>query len=61
MHLKMASKIYQDGAKDILGKKVSVLVDKIIYHATNRGKGAALRSGFQKTSGDVVVVQDVDL
>ena len=32
-----------------------------IYHENNRGKGAALRSGFEQASGDVVLVQDADL
>ncbi len=31
-----------------------------IRHATNRGKGAAIRSGLQAASGDIVVVQDAD-
>ncbi len=30
-------------------------------HATNLGKGAALRTGFQMVSGDIVIVQDADL
>lgn len=51
----------QDGTKNILDQRVSVLVDKIIYHETNRGKGAAIRSGFKEITGDVVVVQDADL
>jgi glycosyltransferase involved in cell wall biosynthesis len=51
----------QDGTKDILGEKVNLLVDKIIYHEKNRGKGAAIRSGFREITGDVVVVQDADL
>jgi glycosyltransferase involved in cell wall biosynthesis len=34
---------------------------QIIYHAQNSGKGAALRTGFQHATGDVLVVQDADL
>ncbi len=34
---------------------------KIIYHERNLGKGAALRTGFQHVTGDLVVVQDADL
>lgn len=30
-------------------------------HGVNRGKGAALRTGFQKAAGDIVLVQDADL
>jgi glycosyltransferase involved in cell wall biosynthesis len=33
----------------------------IVLHDANRGKGAALRTGFQHVTGDVVVVQDADL
>lgn len=33
----------------------------IYIRSKNRGKGAALKFGFQKTTGDVVIVQDADL
>jgi glycosyltransferase involved in cell wall biosynthesis len=36
-------------------------VDKIVYHEVNRGKGAALRTGFAAATGDIVLVQDADL
>lgn len=48
-----------DGTRDVLKEKVNV--DKIVYHEKNMGKGAALRTGFQHATGDVVVVQDADL
>jgi glycosyltransferase involved in cell wall biosynthesis len=34
---------------------------RIAFHETNRGKGAALRTGFGVASGDIVLVQDADL
>ena len=34
---------------------------RVIFHDRNRGKGAALRTGFEAAEGDVVVVQDADL
>lgn len=33
----------------------------IIFHESNGGKGAALRTGFQQASGDILVIQDADL
>ena len=49
-----------DGTRKILYAIKNPLV-KIFYHEKNRGKGAALRTGFQQANGDVVVVQDADL
>ncbi len=34
---------------------------KVVYHTLNLGKGAALRTGFQNVSGDIIIVQDADL
>ena len=34
---------------------------KLLFHSRNRGKGAAVRTGFAAAAGDMVVVQDADL
>lgn len=34
---------------------------QVFFHEKNRGKGAALHTGFAHVSGDVVVIQDADL
>jgi glycosyltransferase involved in cell wall biosynthesis len=34
---------------------------QVIMHPENRGKGAALRSGFAAATGDIMLVQDADL
>jgi len=39
----------------------SPVVISPLYHERNKGKGAAVRTGFAAFSGDVVVVQDADL
>jgi glycosyltransferase involved in cell wall biosynthesis len=50
-----------DGTTALLKEKIEAKVDKVIYHDLNRGKGAALRSGFALATGDIVIVQDADL
>ncbi len=34
---------------------------KVMFHPVNRGKGAALRTGFEAADGDIVIIQDADL
>jgi glycosyltransferase involved in cell wall biosynthesis len=34
---------------------------KVLFHDHNKGKGAALRTGFASLTGDVVIIQDADL
>ena len=50
-----------DGTRDLLKNKYNKMVDKIIFHDKNYGKGAALRTGIQKVKGDLVIIQDADL
>jgi len=47
-----------DGTRDFLKKRKGI---KTIFHEKNRGKGAAIRSGLQIASGDIVIIQDADL
>jgi glycosyltransferase involved in cell wall biosynthesis len=51
-----------DGTRDVLLKEAEGLPDvRVFFQETNRGKGAALRRGFNEATGDIVIVQDADL
>lgn len=55
-----------DGSRDCSGAILrrlaeEGLVDKALFHETNRGKGGALSTGFPAARGDIVIIQDADL
>jgi len=49
-----------DGTRDIL-KELAAAGANVFLHERNMGKGAALRTGFGKVTGDVIIIQDADL
>jgi len=51
----------RDGTRAILEKEIAPLVQRILYHDVNQGKGAALRTGIRAATGDIVIIQDADL
>lgn len=50
-----------DGTRELLQTRLEGVVDKVVYHECNRGKGRALQTGFDAASGDIMIVQDADL
>ena len=50
-----------DGTKQILENSKFDGRVRIFYHEKNIGKGGAIRTGFEKVSGEIVAIQDADL
>ena len=50
-----------DGTRDVLATIDGSEDLRIVVHEKNRGKGAALRTGFARATGDIVIIQDADL
>lgn len=50
-----------DGTTDLIRTQIETTVDRVIYHSKNMGKGAAIRSGLDCVTGDIVIIQDADL
>jgi len=57
--------IVDDGSTDGTRRVLETLKDDadtmVIFHERNQGKGAAVRTGLQHASGDVMIIQDADL
>jgi glycosyltransferase involved in cell wall biosynthesis len=51
----------RDGSREILDELAALPDVRTFKHPENRGKGAALKTGFEQAKGDVVVIQDADL
>jgi len=49
-----------DGTTEIL-RNLDAAKYRIIFKNKNEGKGAAIKGGFLKASGDIIIIQDADL
>ena len=50
-----------DGTRDLLKEYEKKEGFEVIYRPKNKGKGAALRAGFEIVKGEVIIIQDADL
>lgn len=50
-----------DGTRDLLSELEGETDLQVVLHPENRGKGAAVRTGFKHARGEIIVIQDADL
>ncbi len=50
-----------DGTREFLRSVEREDGFKVIFHARNKGKGAAIRTAIPNVTGDIVIIQDADL
>ncbi len=50
-----------DGTREILHEEAQRGDMTLVLHDCNRGKGAGVRSGLERVTGDIVIIQDADL
>jgi len=57
--------LVDDGSTDGTRDYLKIMEDRegllVVLHEKNRGKGAAVRTGFEHATGDVILIQDADL
>jgi len=54
----------RDGTRELYPQLEALLPGaniRVVLHEVNKGKGAAVRTGFAHVKGDIVVIQDADL
>lgn len=61
MQLVLVDDCSHDGTAEILEKEKEKPDTIVLRHEVNRGKGAAIRTGLTRATGDIVLIQDADL
>ena len=50
-----------DGTREVLNELTPKQGITVLFHQSNQGKGAALRTAFKEVKGEIVIIQDADL
>jgi len=50
-----------DGTRKLIENELANPVDRALYHESNQGKGACLRTGLREATGEIIIIQDADL